>query len=165
MLLLYNDRLISFGWNRRHILNQLSLYWWVVRWNTKLLETLIDDKKKWSSLPHPHYIKANPWQWCWLESTSSDFLHNEHVIASWFQLEQDTDSDSCMLKSLHLRIPHCYQMRRWLKQTWLVLWQINSGHGLKLTWESICCAYHTEKSHDMLISGFWLDQSSKTTWN
>lgn len=91
----------------------------------------------------------------------SDFLHNEHVIASWFQLEQDTDLDSCMLKCLHLRIPHRYQMRRWLRQIWLVLWQIAAGHGLKLTRESICCAYRTKKSQDLMIWEFWLDKGCR----
>lgn len=115
-------------------------------------------KKKWSSLPHQHYIKAKLRRGCWLQSISSDFLHNEHVIASWFQLEQDTDLDSCMLKCLHLRIPHRYQMWRRLRQTWLVLWQTAAGHGLEPTSESICCAYHLKESRDLAIWKFRWDK-------
>lgn len=109
--------------------------------------------KKWSSLPHQHHIKAKPWQDCWLEPVSSEFPHNEHVIASWFQLEQDTDETAAWLSVCTSGFP---TVIRRLRQTWLVLWQIALGRGLKLTWESICCAYHTEKSQDLMIWVFWL---------
>lgn len=72
---------------------------------TQLLETLISDIKKEVKPATSTLHQGDTLAECWLESTSSDFLHNEHVIASRFQLEQDTDLDSCMLKCLHLRIP------------------------------------------------------------
>lgn len=105
--------------------------------------------------------RRKPSQGCWLPSISSDSPYNEHVISSRFQLEQDTNRDSCMLKCLHLRIPRRYQMRRWLRQTRLVPWQSAAGHGLELTWESICCAYHWKESGDLMIWEFRLDERSR----
>lgn len=155
LLLDDDDRLISFrcNWRRSYTDSTSPLH-------CKMKYCIVGDISdyKWSSLPHQQYITTKLWQWCWLKSISSDFLHNEHVIASWFQLKKDTDLDSCMLKCLHLRIPHCYQMKRWLRQTWLVLWQIAAGHGWKLTCESICCAYQVEKSQDLMIWQFLLDK-------
>lgn len=126
---------------RRHISRLLG-------WNTKAAGDIDywlkkDEKKKWSSLPHRGDIKAKPSQGCWLASTSAASRDNEHVISSRFQLEQDTDGDSCTLKCLHLRIPRRYQMPRRLRQTRLVPWQSAAGHGLEVTPQSICCAYHT----------------------
>ena len=78
---------------------------------------------------------------------------NQHAITSWFQLEEDTDPDSCMLKSLHLRIPYFYLMWTRLRQTWLVLWQTATGHGFKLALESIFCVWNDEKRWE-----FWFDK-------
>lgn len=130
-----------------------------------LLGTLITDLKKKKKSGQACHIDATsrrkPSQGCWLPSISSDSPYNEHVISSRFQLEQDTNRDSCMLKCLHLRIPRRYQMRRWLRQTRLVPWQSAAGHGLELTWESICCAYHWKESGDLMIWEFRLDECSR----
>lgn len=128
---------------------------------------LIKKKKKkmWSSLPHRGDIKAKPSQGCWLASIPADSRYNEHVISSRFQLARDTDRDSCTLKCLHLRIPRRYQMRRRLRQTRLVPWQSAAGHGLEVTRESICCAYHMagiERFDDTGSSIRWM--SSRMKW-
>lgn len=135
---------------------QLLFFLCIQSWNLQQRHTP-DLKKTWSSLPHQHSINAIHQQGCWLQSISSDFFHNEHVITSWFQLEQDTDLGSCMFKCLHLRIPCRYQMRRRLRQTWLALWLNAAGHGFKVSWESIWCAYQREKSQDLMIWEFWLN--------
>lgn len=119
----------------------------------------------WSSLPHRGDIKAKPSQGCWLASIPADSRYNEHVISSRFQLARDTDRDSCTLKCLHLRIPRRYQMRRRLRQTRLVPWQSAAGHGLEVTRESICCAYHMagiERFDDTGSSIRWM--SSRRKW-
>lgn len=169
MLLLDDDSLISFrcNWGQTQTRRLILCSAYIPRDETphRLRHRFLIKLKKGgqdeAKLPHQHSIKAASCQRCWLESISPHRLHNEHVILSWFQLEQDTNLDSCMLNSLHLRIPRHYQITRWLRQTWLVLWQIARAHGGKLTRESICCAYHMEKSQDMKIWAFWLDQRSR----
>lgn len=103
-----------------------------------------------SRLPQRRGVKATRR----LKSASSDFTHNNHVIASWFQLAQDTAPDSCALQWLHHRVPRRYLMWR----TWLVLWRTAAGHAAWPTRESICRTHHFNQTWDLMIWEFWWDK-------
>ena len=91
-----------------------------------------------------------------LKSVSSDFTANKHVIASCFQLAQDTAPDVCALQNLHHRVPPRYLMYRRTETN--LIGSVEKHRAAWPTRESICRTDHFKQTWDLLIWAFWWDK-------
>lgn len=94
-----------------------------------------------------------------LKSISSDFTRNKHVIASCFQLAQDTAPDgSRRYSDCTTGFPHAIWCGERLRRTWLVLWRSATHHAAWPTRESIRHTHHFNQTWDLMIWEFSWDK-------